>query len=55
MQTAAEAMGMEDDIGTLEAGKYADVVAVRDDPLGNLETLQRVEFVMQGGKVIVRP
>jgi imidazolonepropionase-like amidohydrolase len=55
MQTAAEAMGMEDDIGTLEAGKYADVVAVRDDPLGNLETLQHVEFVMQGGKVIVRP
>ncbi len=55
MQTAAEAMGMEEDIGTLEAGKYADVVAVRDDPLGNLETLQHVEFVMQGGRVIVSP
>jgi len=55
MKTAAEAMGLEDDIGTLEAGKYADVVAVRDDPLKNLEVLQHVEFVMQGGKVIKRP
>lgn len=55
MKTAAEAMGLEDDIGTLEAGKYADVVAVRDDPLKNLEILQQVEFVMQGGKVIKRP
>lgn len=55
MRTAAEAMGMEAEIGTLETGKYADVVAVRDNPLTNLDSLQHVEFVMQGGRVIVHP
>ena len=55
MQTAAEAMGLEDEIGTLTPGKFADIVAAPQDPLKNLETLMDVVFVMQGGRVILEP
>jgi imidazolonepropionase-like amidohydrolase len=55
MQTAAEAMGLDDVIGTLTPGKYADIVAAPEDPLKNLETLMDVVFVMQGGRVIAAP
>jgi imidazolonepropionase-like amidohydrolase len=33
-------------------GKYADLVAVSENPLGNITEIQRVKFVMKGGKVI---
>ena len=49
---AAELLGASDQIGTLEAGKFADVVAVSGDPLTDIANMRRVVFVMKGGKVI---
>jgi imidazolonepropionase-like amidohydrolase len=48
----AEAMGWSDRVGSIEKGKYADLVAVTGDPLGDITELQRVKFVMKGGKII---
>src|SRR5262249_10900518 len=48
----AEAMGWKDQIGSIDKGKYADLVAVSGDPLADITELQRVRFVMKGGKVI---
>jgi imidazolonepropionase-like amidohydrolase len=50
----AELMGWADRIGTLEAGKLADVVAVDGDPLADVAVLQSVSFVMKGGVVVRR-
>jgi imidazolonepropionase-like amidohydrolase len=48
---AAEAAGMEKDIGTIEVGRYADLVAVGGNPLENIRLMEQVKFVMKGGKV----
>jgi imidazolonepropionase-like amidohydrolase len=48
----AEVLGWQDQIGSIEKGKYADLVAVSGDPLADITELQRVKFVMKGGKVI---
>jgi imidazolonepropionase-like amidohydrolase len=48
----AQALGWQDQIGSIEKGKYADLVAVSGDPLADITELQRVKFVMKGGKVI---
>lgn len=48
----AEALGWQDQIGSIEKGKYADLVAVSGNPLADITELQRVKFVMKGGKVI---
>jgi imidazolonepropionase-like amidohydrolase len=48
---AAEAMGWSDRVGTLQPGRYADLVAVPGDPLADITELERVQFVMQGGRV----
>jgi imidazolonepropionase-like amidohydrolase len=48
----AEALGWQDQIGSIDRGKYADLVAVSGDPLADITELQRVKFVMKGGKVI---
>jgi imidazolonepropionase-like amidohydrolase len=48
----AEALGWQDRIGSIDKGKYADLVAVSGDPLADITELQRVKFVMKGGKVI---
>jgi imidazolonepropionase-like amidohydrolase len=48
----AEVLGWQDRIGSIETGKYADLVAVPGDPLADITELQRVRFVMKGGKVI---
>ena len=48
----AEAMGWQDQVGSIDTGKYADLVAVSGDPLADISELQRVKFVMKGGKVI---
>jgi imidazolonepropionase-like amidohydrolase len=48
----AEAIGWADRVGTLEKGKFADVIAVAGDPLADVTELQRVQFVMKGGRVV---
>lgn len=50
--TNAEAMGWQDQIGSIDAGKFADMIAVFGDPLADISELQRVKFVMKGGKII---
>jgi imidazolonepropionase-like amidohydrolase len=47
----AEALGMEAQIGSLAAGMEADIIALDGDPLTDITALQRVVFVMKGGKV----
>ena len=48
---AAEALGLGDRIGRLAPGMIADIVAVEGDPLRDVAALERVTFVMQGGRV----
>jgi len=48
----AEIMGLTDKVGSIDKGKYADLIAVSGDPLADITELQRVKFVMKGGKVI---
>jgi len=50
---AADLLGWSDRIGTIEPGRYADIIAVTGDPLMDVTELERVRFVMKGG-VIVR-
>lgn len=50
--TAAELLGWSDQVGTLEPGKFADIVAVSGDPLSDISVLERVEFVMKAGTVV---
>ena len=49
---AAELLAWPDRVGSVEAGKYADLIAVEGDPLGDVTVLRNVKFVMKGGKVI---
>jgi len=51
-RVGAELIGWEKQIGTLQAGKYADLVAVRGDPLADITELERVVLVMKGGRVV---
>src|ERR1700733_1101280 len=48
----ADLLGWSDKIGTVEAGKFADLIAVDGDPLADVTTLERVKFVMKGGEVV---
>jgi imidazolonepropionase-like amidohydrolase len=48
----AEVLGWQDQIGSIDKGKYADLIAVSGDPLADITELQRVKFVMKNGKVI---
>jgi imidazolonepropionase-like amidohydrolase len=48
----ADMLGWQDRIGSIEKGKYADIVAVSGDPLKDITEMNRVKFVMKGGKVI---
>jgi imidazolonepropionase-like amidohydrolase len=50
--TPAQMMGVENDLGGLEPGKYADVIAVSEDPLQNIRALRTIGFVMKGGAVV---
>ncbi len=51
---AAEACRIADDIGTIEVGKRADLIALEADPLADILALRRVSLVMQGGRVVAR-
>ena len=49
---AAEVLGWQDRIGTIEPTKLADLVAVSGDPVADVGELERVRFVMKGGQVV---
>jgi imidazolonepropionase-like amidohydrolase len=49
---AAEMLGWQDRIGSVEPGKFADLVAVAGDPIADINELERVRFVMKDGQVI---
>jgi imidazolonepropionase-like amidohydrolase len=52
---AARLLKIEETLGTLEAGKLADVVAVDGDPLENISAMKKVVFVMKDGQVYREP
>jgi len=49
--TAADLLGWRDKLGTIEGGKWADIIAVSGDPQKDIKELQNVKFVMKGGAV----
>lgn len=49
--TPAKILNMEDDMGSLDVGRYADIIAVEGNPLLDPKVLMRVDFVMKGGVV----
>ncbi len=50
-QNSSDLLGRSHDVGTIEVGKYADIIAVEGDPLADVSVLQSVGFVMKGGVV----
>lgn len=50
-RNAAELLGKSGEVGSIQQGRYADIVAVEGDPLQDIKILQSVRFVMKGGKV----
>ena len=52
---AAELLRMEKQLGAVEPGKYADIIAVEGNPLEDIRALRRVNFVMKAGQVYVSP
>ncbi len=53
--SAAEALGLDREIGSLEKGKTADVIAVSGDPFTDIHATERVVFVMKSGDVVKKP
>jgi len=49
---AAEMLGWQDRIGTIETGKFADFIAVAGDPVTDITEIERVRFVMKDGQVV---
>ena len=54
-RVGAELLRWDDRLGTVDSGKLADLVAVNGNPLDDMKALERVEFVMIGGKVVKAP
>ena len=52
MTVAAQTIGWQDQVGTIEKGKFADLVAVAGDPLADITEMSRIIFVMKGGQVV---
>jgi imidazolonepropionase-like amidohydrolase len=48
---AAELLGWSDRVGSIEAGRFADLVAVSGDPIADVTALEQVKFVMKGGQI----
>jgi imidazolonepropionase-like amidohydrolase len=48
---AADLMGWTDKVGSLDAGKWADIIAIQGDPLSDVRLLQHIPFVMKGGVI----
>ena len=48
----ADLLGWKDKLGTLEPGKWADMIAVDGDPIHDISTLQHIKFVMKGGELV---
>jgi imidazolonepropionase-like amidohydrolase len=53
--SAADLLGMQNDVGSIAPGKYADLVAVKGDPLSDVSVLEKIDFVMKGGEVFKSP
>ncbi len=51
---AAELLGWSDRLGSIEPGRFADIIAVIGDPTENVTVLESVAFVMKGGQVVVK-
>lgn len=51
---AADLLGWKDQVGSIAAGKFADIIAVKGDPVANASELTKVNFVMKGGVVVRR-
>ncbi len=49
---AADLLGVTHDLGTIEEGKLADIIAIDGDPLQNVKSIEQVVFVMKGGEVV---
>ena len=49
---AARLLDQQDNLGAIEPGKFADIVAVSGDPLKDIKELERVKFVMKAGEVV---
>ncbi len=49
--SAADLIGRGKDVGSIEPGKYADLIAVTSDPLQDVKALENVGFVMKGGTI----
>ena len=54
-RNAADLLSMSDQIGSIEVGKFADIVAVPGNPLEDVGMLQKIDFVMKGGQVYRKP
>ena len=50
LMTNAKLLGMDTQIGSIEPGKFADIIAVDENPIQNIKTLQTVKFVMKDGR-----
>lgn len=53
--SAAELLDMQNDVGSVAPGKYADIVALKGDPLADISLLQKIDFVMKGGEIYKSP
>jgi imidazolonepropionase-like amidohydrolase len=53
--TAAELLGEQKDIGSVSPGRFADIVAVKGDPMKDIAVLEKVDFVMKGGEIVKSP
>jgi len=49
---AATLLKKETDIGSIKVGAYADIIAVKGNPLNNISVLENVQFVMKNGDIV---